>query len=424
MKWHDIEDRDKKKLLGLVLSLVTGVVLLARGLKFTFFGLFLVFGRPLSGLFLMILGLFGIFIIAGALLIWKERPLLGSTFVIVFSLLSVLKGFSVFIISGTIGGSLCLVGEIRDLEKEKMITLAVIFILSSTVFLSGLIHYRRLSSEHRYIEIDGTERKYLIDFPSGYEEGEPHPLIVALHGGGGSARSFRQKTNFDEIAERENVIVVYPDGTGANDHHLHTWNTGITNNRANKTGAEDVKFLRQLIEHLKKRYSIDESSIYMTGHSNGGRMTYRFAAEHPETLDCIAPVSISIGVRKDGTNFTVPEPERPLSVVHVHGREDEHVLYEGGEGKTVGGSRYDLSVNRTIKFWVENNNCSKTPKVERSEDGRIEVKRYENGTDNRGVTLVTLNRVGHFWNDMNGEVKRTKQYGTSLAGFLYSCLHE
>ncbi|MFB6233723.1 MAG: hypothetical protein ABEH61_05645 [Haloarculaceae archaeon] len=70
------------------------------------------------------------------------------------------------------------------------------------------------ATETETIDIDGVTRRYLIDRPSGYDgsSGETYPLLVALHGGTGTAGRFRERNGFVETGDREGFVVVHPDG--------------------------------------------------------------------------------------------------------------------------------------------------------------------------------------------------------------------
>src|SRR5258706_11090953 len=70
------------------------------------------------------------------------------------------------------------------------------------------------------ILVNGTERTYLIHLPSGYNDQEKVPLVIALHGGGGNPEQFARDTGFNQKADEAGFIVVYPRGTGL----LPTWN--------------------------------------------------------------------------------------------------------------------------------------------------------------------------------------------------------
>lgn len=105
--------------------------------------------------------------------------------------------------------------------------------------------------------------------------------------------------------------------------------------------------------------NIDRNRVFATGMSNGGMMSYRLACEAADIFKAVAPVAGT-----DGTSRCAPN--RPVSVLHIHARNDDHVLFNGGAGK---GEFQDetwvtefVSVPDTIARWVERNRCQGTPK--------------------------------------------------------------
>ena len=55
----------------------------------------------------------------------------------------------------------------------------------------------------------------------------------------------------------------------------------------------------------------------MVGFSNGGMLTYRFAAERGDFLAAAAPMAASIGGRpsEDLPEWRIPEPVRPIPII-------------------------------------------------------------------------------------------------------------
>src|SRR5689334_22516319 len=79
----------------------------------------------------------------------------------------------------------------------------------------------------------GLERSYLLHLPTPLPD-KPLPLVVVVHGGGGSAEGAETQTGFNAMADRHGFIAVYPNGTGKS-HPLRamlgkegflTWNAG------------------------------------------------------------------------------------------------------------------------------------------------------------------------------------------------------
>jgi len=287
-----------------------------------------------------------------------------------------------------------------------------------------IVQNRQTRAEYHYITIDGIKRQYRVYLPTNYESGQQVPLLLALHGGSGSAKQFESYSGFNAVAEKYGFIVVYPDGIGTFEFTIHVWNSGYLESKFED--VNDVLFLTKLIAQLKSDYSINSSLVYMTGHSNGAMMTYRMAGEHAELFAAVAPVSGSIGGKAtpDSPYYQIPTPSQAISIVAVHGRQDVNVLYNGGytESGFQVGERYDDSVNTSIQFWVDQDQCNKIPSSLNSTNNKITLDRYSNGANNTEVVLVTLNEENHFWENMNNAVSAEQFYGNSLAEMIWNLL--
>lgn len=408
---------------GIIVSIIAGILILINSLKFVVFGTLLTTIRPTTGLILVLWGLLigsSVFI---SLLIYRRYKTVGSVMIAVSSSWGVLvMGSYIVPLVGVIASGILICIHISSFERKQVVGLLLVSVIVLLPLL-GIINSR--ARGFHYLTIGDTERKYLLHVPESYESSQSVPLLVALHGGGGDARNMKRSYGFDSVAEDYGFIVVYPDGTGDLPYSLHTWNSGYIDAYASRNNISDVQFIYELIIHLSDEYNINISEIYMTGHSNGAMMTYRFAAEHSGMLAGIAPVSGSVGGKatEDGELYLIPEPEHPVSVVHIHGKLDEQVLYEGGSGEKgflVG--RIDLSANESVAFWVNSNNCSKIPIVEASPRGTIEIWKYTGCLEHKQVLLVTLHDGTHSWTNMSEEVSEERFYGSTLAEMVWNLL--
>src|SRR5437763_1028874 len=71
--------------------------------------------------------------------------------------------------------------------------------------------------------------------------------------------------------------------------------------------------------------NIDRTRIFATGMSNGGMMAYRLACDMPDVFKAIASVA--------GTDSTTAcNPRSPIAILHIHAKDDDHVLFGGGAG--------------------------------------------------------------------------------------------
>lgn len=108
---------------------------------------------------------------------------------------------------------------------------------------------------------------------------EKVPLVFYFHGVNCVPLYGAEQSNWHDVADKENLIVVYPAPAVAK-----AWN--IYNDPALPS---DFEFVLALIEHMKKVHPIDETRIYATGFSMGGMMTHAITAVYPEVFAAAAP---------------------------------------------------------------------------------------------------------------------------------------
>jgi polyhydroxybutyrate depolymerase len=171
---------------------------------------------------------------------------------------------------------------------------------------------------------DKLKRKYIVHVPPRYNEATPLPLVLAIHGGGGSAKGSVDYFRFNPLADQENFIVVYPEGIGLDvlGKHFGAWNGGTCCGPPYRQGVDDVQFISKMLDKLTTDYSIDSKRIYATGMSNGAIMSYGLACGLSERIAAIAPVG-SIGHLGECVQ------SRPVPTLHIHGKADPCAIYEG-----------------------------------------------------------------------------------------------
>lgn len=204
---------------------------------------------------------------------------------------------------------------------------------------------------------DGRNRSYILHMPS--SPLAPTPVVVALHGGGGTGAQFQQENGLDAVADREGFAVIYPEGTGVLPNRLHTWNSGETCcGYSFDRQVDDVGFLRSVLTDVQLRTTIDPARIYMTGHSNGAMMAYRFAVEASDSVTAIATIG-------GAADLAEPVPSEPVPLLHIHSIDDPRALFEGGEGPPFPGTNrtvYHEPVMPMIQTWAETNGCVLEPR--------------------------------------------------------------
>lgn len=245
----------------------------------------------------------------------------------------------------------------------------------------------------------GRTRTYQIHIPPLHNKRAHLPLVIVLHGGGGTGQNMKRvltRGGFDALADEEGFVVVYPDGV---ERH---WNDGrrLDRYRAHREDVDDVGFISKLIDHHVATLRIDPRRVYVTGISNGGLMSYRLACQLTEKIAAIAAVTASLSEKLSATCT----PSANVSVLIINGTEDPLVPWDGGDihfrRRTFGKV---LSTRDTLKFWVERNGCSpSTPSVKawdgNQEDGtRVRRDVYRECEDDVEVALYTIEGGGHTW---------------------------
>ena len=168
------------------------------------------------------------------------------------------------------------------------------------------------------VTLDG--RSYRIDMPAAPQGA---PVIVALHGGGGSAGQFARASGLSRPANRAGYAVIYPEGTG----RLATWNGGYCCGAAQRKGVDDAAFLDRVLADAARRFGLDAGRLYLTGMSNGAIMAETYAALRSSRVRAVAGVA---GTMDAGTF----RPASPVPLLHIHGTADRQVPYAGGRGET------------------------------------------------------------------------------------------
>lgn len=247
---------------------------------------------------------------------------------------------------------------------------------------------------------DGQKRTYKLHIPPSYDDINHMPLVVVLHGYMGSSMLVERKTNMSNKGDEEGFIVAYPNGAQKL-RFLRGWNAGFSHGLAVLTKMDDTGFIRALIKKLQSTLKIDSNRIYVTGHSNGGTMSYRIGAELSDIVAAIGVNAGSIGGRfflwgKNRPVWVIPKPTNPVSVIVFQGMKDKYIPYDGGKSSCLF-TDYCLSVDESVSFWVKHNKCDYGPQITVSKSKNVVIKRYANGSNGSEVILYTSIIGGHEW---------------------------
>lgn len=230
----------------------------------------------------------------------------------------------------------------------------------------------------------GIPRSYTLYVPRAYDPARAWPVIIALHGRSGNGAGMAYLSRFNELAEREGVIVVYPDGIDREWSYL-PGTPGIPA----EAGVDDVGFLTRLIADLARDLTLDAQRVYVMGFSNGGFMTQRLACDASDTFAAFGSVAATLYPGFIDRCAGAP----PVPIMLIHGTHDAVVRWEGA---AIQGQIIALSMPDTAGFWAEHNRCDPeqvvhelVPKAD--PDASTEVHRLSvGGCAGRGAVLYEV----------------------------------
>jgi polyhydroxybutyrate depolymerase len=170
------------------------------------------------------------------------------------------------------------------------------------------------------IDVNGTEREYIVKVPADYAADRPYRLIFAFHG---------------RMYDAESVDSGGPPGSGpyygieaeANGSAIFVAAQALETSWTN-ADDRDGAYVDAMLEYFKGAFCIDESRVFAVGFSMGAIMTTTLGCSRPETFRAIAPMS---GSTPNGTMLPGGCSDAPLPFWTSHGLDDGTITPAQGE---------------------------------------------------------------------------------------------
>lgn len=243
----------------------------------------------------------------------------------------------------------------------------------------------------RKLQVNSTQRTYLMHIPAGLAPDKPVPVILALHGAGMNGPMMAWLCGLNKKSDEAGFVVIYPSGTGVGS--FLTWNSGGFAGEIGEKKPDDVAFISHVLDDVATLVNVDARRVYACGMSNGAMMCYRLAAELSDRIAAIAPVAGTIAIDRS-------QPKRPVPVLHFHGTQDTLVPFDGPNEKLPKLIKF-RSVDDSIQTWCALNGCRESPEsdVLSREGDELKVTRttYSGGRDGSEVILIVVEGGGHTW---------------------------
>jgi len=245
------------------------------------------------------------------------------------------------------------------------------------------------------------DRRYTVHVPPGYDGTTPVPVVVMLHGGGGTSRAAATETGWGTKADKEGFLAIFPDAMardpsqpGSFRKNPQCWNDGSDRFFNGQQAPDDVAFLNAMLDELLAKFAVDARRIYFTGFSNGASMTFRVGAELSRRIAAIAPVA--------GACWLKPlKLEQAIPMCYIGGTADPLNPLNGGGpkfvvgGNTLGGKE-KAPVRDSIQKWAQAIGCPAVPK-ETSEANGVRIETYGPGHEGVEMMYVIIEGLGHTW---------------------------
>jgi predicted peptidase len=130
---------------------------------------------------------------------------------------------------------------------------------------------------------------YRLFVPKGYDKGILYPLVIWLHGGGSAGDDNVGQISLDnklgthfwtrpENQDKHPAFVLAPQS-------LSTWDSNTENGL-----SEELKLVLEILDGVRKEYSIDPSRIYVAGQSNGGIGAWGLITKKPGMFAAAVPL--------------------------------------------------------------------------------------------------------------------------------------
>ena len=202
---------------------------------------------------------------------------------------------------------------------------------------------------------DNSARTYQLYIPKNLDHSQPTRLLLALHGGGEKPKSFRRYSQLETEMKKSDTtfIIVYP--TGFKKH----WNDGRQNSYEDKN---DLLFLADLIVHLKDTVTLNISSTFIAGMSNGALMANSFACHRPDLIHGVATVAGTMSY----PDAKACQTGKPLPSLVIFGNKDTTFLNSNIMVNPINPSKQigrHIGIANTLSTWKKRNNCTEPANI-------------------------------------------------------------
>jgi polyhydroxybutyrate depolymerase len=252
------------------------------------------------------------------------------------------------------------------------------------------------------LRVHDFERSYLVHVPNRAGPQSPLPVVLMLHGGGGSAEGAMWETGWAHKADGAGFLAVFPNALARDpkrrssfSRNPQLWNDGSERFYPDQKAVDDVGFINALLNDLAARFPVDPKRVFVTGFSNGASMSFLVGAQLSPRIAAIAPVAGALW--QDSVAL-----QQPVPMCYITGTEDPLNIIEGGVPKLATGASDNVRakpkppVRDSIVKWAKALGCPTTPASKTSANG-ISTEAYCSARNDAAVIYIAVDGLGHTW---------------------------
>lgn len=233
-----------------------------------------------------------------------------------------------------------------------------------------------------------ADRSFRLYRPASLAPGTVAPLVIMLHGGGGSAEGAENRYGWDAAADRGRFLVAYPQGLA------RSWNSGGgCCGRPARANVDDTRFVTDVVATVSASWPLDGHRIDVTGMSAGGILAYQLACT-TSVFAAVAPVS--------ATQLGGCSSPPPASLIDIQGAADARVPRDGSPGHGVEHITGGRPIEAVAAQWRALDRC---PSPTETTAGPAHTT-TATCPDGRAVTLIVIDGAGHQWPGSRSDPER------------------
>jgi polyhydroxybutyrate depolymerase len=251
------------------------------------------------------------------------------------------------------------------------------------------------AGERRTVDVAGVSRTYYVAGASAVNAGA-RPLVIMLHGAGGTGEHAVRAYGWERKAEQEGFIVAGPDAWRPFPEwpanmltNPRYWNDGSGRGNAVIRNSDDIGFIDAMVEDIVRVTPVDRARIYVTGFSSGAGMAQHVAVERANRYAAIAPIAGIVAVPPTS-------PVRAVPFLYLSGDRDPLNPVQGGPVRLPWGNTITKPAHGAIsQRWRELNGCPPPSRETIAPAVRLELA--SPCRDGVEVRYVLVEGLGHRW---------------------------